>query len=153
MRPRKWEQPTPGPGSCASRWGRPLSSSRCCGDCGHFIYVRAELQTARELGEQLLQPGPERTRPRSPPGGPPCAGADLVLPGRVCLGPSALGAGHCPLRSPAAPLPGLSLWGLDPGVACLILCGLGPVVSWLSGPGPEEEPRGAHPGPGAVSPL
>ena len=41
----------------------------------------------------------------------------------------------------------------DPGVACLILCGLGPVVSGLSGPGPEEKPRGAHPGPGAVSPL
>ena len=41
----------------------------------------------------------------------------------------------------------------DPGVACLLLCGLGPVVSWLSRPGPEEEPGGADPSPGAVSPL
>ena len=37
MRPQKWNKPTPGRGSCASRWGRLLSSSRCCWDCGCFI--------------------------------------------------------------------------------------------------------------------
>ena len=45
------------------------------------------------------------------------------------------------------------LYGMEPGVSVPLLCSLGPVVSWLSGPGPEEEPRGAHPGPGAVSSL
>ena len=32
-----------------------------------FYHVRAEYKTARELAEQLLQLGPERTRPHAPP--------------------------------------------------------------------------------------
>ena len=40
--------------------------------------------------------------------------------------------------------------GMIPG--CLPgLCGLDPVVAWLSGPGFEEKPRGTHPRPGVVS--
>ena len=45
------------------------------------------------------------------------------------------------------------LYGLDPGVACLCFAAWALWHLGLSGPGPEEEPRGAHPGPGAVSPL
>ena len=53
MRPRKWNKPTPGRESCASRWGKLLSSSRCCGDLG-VLCCAGGVQTARELGEQLL---------------------------------------------------------------------------------------------------
>ena len=36
---------------------------------------------------------------------------------------------------------------LDPGVYCLYLCSLGPVVSWLSGPGPAREATRRSPWP------
>ena len=55
--------PTPARGSCASRWGRPHSSSRCCWTVG-VLYLRAEFQTARELGEQLLSLAQRVTRLR-----------------------------------------------------------------------------------------
>ena len=35
--PRKWSRSMPGHGSCASRWRRRRSSSRCCGACGSFV--------------------------------------------------------------------------------------------------------------------
>ena len=54
MRPRRWNTSTPGHESCASRSGRRRSSSRCCWGLWWFYKVRGELQTARELGEQLL---------------------------------------------------------------------------------------------------
>jgi predicted ATPase len=44
----------PGRVSSASRWARRRSSSRCCGGLWYFYLHRVELQTARELGEQLL---------------------------------------------------------------------------------------------------
>ena len=114
--------------------------------------VRPEFQTARELGEQLLQPGPEHLRPHAPPASPLGPGVYLVLHGSVCAGASAPGARDGPLRSPATPLPYPPLragpWGDVP-----LLCGLGPVVSWLPGPGPPEGPAGGHVSPGAVSPL
>ena len=53
--------------------------------------------------------------------------------------------------SSTAPMP--SSMARDPGVVCCILCGLGPVVAGLSGPGPDEQPRGADPGPGAIAPA
>ena len=152
MAPRKWNKPTPGRGSCASRWGRPRSSSRCCGGCGAFYLVRAESQTARELAEQLLQPGPECPRPSFLLEAHHALGGIPVQSRRVCPGPRAPGAGDCALRSPAAPpMPsstGMTLEWSASRYAVWILW-----FSWLSGPGPKEEPRGAHPGPGAVSPL
>ena len=49
-----------------------------------------------------------------------------------------------------APLP--SSMGLDPGVACLCYAALDAVVSWLSGPGPAEEPASSYPSPGLLIP-
>ena len=48
--------------------------------CGlwQLLSVRAELQTARELAEQLLSLAQSVTRPGAPLGGPLCARADLV---------------------------------------------------------------------------
>ena len=48
------------------------------------------------------------------------------------------------------PLP--SSW-TGPWRRVFILCSLGLVVAWVSRPGPPEEPRGAQPRPGAVSPV
>ena len=76
-----------------------------------FYLVRAELQTARELGEQLLTLGPDVARPGSPLGRPimrwgrPCSMLGELTPAREHSG-----AGDCPLRSSAAPLPCLPLW-------------------------------------------
>ena len=47
------------------------------------LFVRGELQTARELAEQLLRLGPERTRPSSSRRGPSGVGSGLVLPWRI----------------------------------------------------------------------
>ena len=113
--PRKWNTPMPGRASCASRWGRPRSSSRCCGDCGIFILCGRSSRRARELGEQLLSLAQRAPRPGAPPGGPPRAGGDLVLSWRVGPCPRTPGAGHCPLRPPAAPLPSLSAMDRTPG--------------------------------------
>ena len=87
----------PGARAVSDRWGRLLSSSRCCGDCGCFIIARAELQTARELAEQLLSLAQSVQDPALLLWSPLCAGDDLVLPWRVCPGPRTPGARHCPL--------------------------------------------------------
>ena len=44
---------------------------------------------------------------------------------------------------PSSTVPLAFLYGQGPWSSLLYLCGLVPVVSGLSGPGPEEEPRGA----------
>ena len=80
-----------------------------------FYIVRAEYQTARELAEQLLTPGPERPRPCAPPGGPLCAGRHLVLSGRVRLCPSTLGAGRLPSTTPSSTAPMPSSTDMTPG--------------------------------------
>ena len=48
-----------------------------------FYYVRAELQTARSLAEQLLEPGPDASTTRPPPEGPPALGATLFWLGEL----------------------------------------------------------------------
>ena len=54
MQPRKWKEPTPGPESL-SAGGRDSSAlPGLWGLCG-FYFVRGELQTARELAEELLR--------------------------------------------------------------------------------------------------
>ena len=84
-----------------------------------FYIVRAELQTARELGEQLLQLAQGAQDPA------------LLLEAHRALGETlyylgefssayAHGARNCSLRSPAASLPRLPLrsrpWGAGPSV-------------------------------------
>ena len=92
------DKPMPGRVSSASRWARRRSSSRCCGAVVHFTLVRAELRTARELGEQLPHPGPAVSairrsswRPTMPLGRP------LIYLGELVAGPGAFRAGDCPL--------------------------------------------------------
>ena len=122
-------------------------------DCGCFIYVRAELQTARELGEQLLTLAQRQQDPALLLEAHRALGAYLVLSWRVGLQPERTWSRALPSTIPSSTAPSPSCYGQDPGVACLRLCRLGSVVAWLSGPGPERSSRGTDPGPGAVSPL
>src|SRR5215475_9371436 len=98
------------------------------------------------------QPGAAYARSCTSPGGPRGAMADLLLAWRVSSCPSIHRAGDSSLRPQAASLPCFAPWTRPRG-GLLLLCGRGPVVPRLSGPGPEAEERGANPGPGAVSPL
>ena len=129
MQPRKWEKPTPGRASCASRWGRPHSSFRCCGDCGTFISCgRSYRRHASWGGSSSAWPSADKTQ-RSSWRRTYALGWTLCSRGRVCRCPSPFGAGHRPLRSPAAPFPCLSLWARTLGWLAE-LCGHGPVVVW-----------------------
>ena len=153
MRPQKWDTPTPGRASCASRWGRRHSSSRCCGDCGTFISIRAEFRTARELAEQLLSLAQRAQDPALLLAGPQGAGGALVLSRGVRRGPRAPGARARPLRSPAAPRPALASMGMDLGV---VVRAYAAVTLWLLGypdQALQTEPGGADPGPGAGASL
>ena len=88
----------PGAGAVSAGRRNPSALPGAVGTVGVLCYVRAELQTARELGEQLLSLAQKRTRPGSPCWRPTMTlGVDFVLPGRVCLSPRTLRAGHCPL--------------------------------------------------------
>src|SRR5262245_38609766 len=96
--------------------------------------------------------GSTSARPDPPVGSSPSVGTDSILSWRVGLKPRTPGAGDGPLRRPTAWLPCLSLW-TGSGGDVYVAGGFDPVGTWLSGPGSQEEPRGANPRPGAVSPL
>ena len=116
-----------------------------------FYIGRGESQTAWELGEQMLSLA---QRVHDSAG---LAHAHIML-GHALLSlrawdaaPPAPGARRRLLHRPAAPLSGLphrdTCGGLWPQVSRP-----SPVVSWLSGPSPAAEPRGADPGPRAGAP-
>ena len=98
--------------------GETHSSSRCCGACGIFIWPGG-VQTARELGEQLLTLAQHVADPALLLEAHHGPGEHLVLSGRDGRCPSAPGAGERPLRPPAAPRPCASSMGMDPGMVCL----------------------------------
>src|SRR5215510_5996535 len=122
--------------SCGRLWRMPdVRKTRC-----HAAHS--------ELHAIFVQP--LSIRPYSPHASPLGSGVYLALHGGVCAGSSTHGACDCPLQLPATPLPYPLLragsWGDVP-----LLCGLGPVVSWLPEPGPPEKPAGDHVSPGTVS--
>ena len=102
-----------------------------------ILYSRAELQTARELGEQLLHPGPKRPGPSSPLEAHQALG-DLVQLGEFVPARDHLEQGIA-LYDPQhiAPTPSQLA---RPGVVCLSYGSFRPVDAWLSGPGSEEKP-------------
>ena len=122
LRPRKWSTPMPAPGSCASRWRTPRSSSRRCRACTRSIMNRGELPTARELGEQLAHPGAAPADPMHLLGRTPIWGS-LVFPGRAGRGPGPPGAGLALTDAQPVPRP-CSPSGQDPGVPCLAYAAL-----------------------------
>ena len=87
-----------------------------------FYLARAELQTARELGEQTPRLA-QRVQDPAPSCWKPIRRWETTLfcLGELAPGPRALGAGHCPVRPPAAPLPGLPLRVSTRGVFASIL--------------------------------
>ncbi len=145
------EQPIPGRGNCVGRWGKLLSSSRCCSVCGRFILCGRSTRRRTHLENNSLA-WPRASRHNSPHRGPLGAGSFFVRSRRGNLCPSTPGAEHCPLRPPRAPLPGFSLW-IRPGDELPDYWGLGSVVTWLSRSGSDNEPEVDHSGPKVVSPL
>ena len=65
------------------QWGDSSTLPCAAGTVG-VLLMRGELQTARELGEQLLELA-QQPQTRLPPRGPPCTGDHLVLSRRVVL--------------------------------------------------------------------
>ena len=108
--PRLWNRSTPGRTSCASRWGRPHSSSRCCGASGGCIITAASTRRARALGEQLLSLAQQVHDAALLLEAHHALWATLFVFRRVDPCPSPPGAGEGPLRSPAAPRICLALW-------------------------------------------
>ena len=116
-----------------------------------FYIGRGELQTARELGEQMLslaQRGtiPPTSRMRISCWAMPCSSSRM---GRC---PHAPGAGHRLLYAPTAPLPGPPRRNHQ-GV--FGLCRLAQVLWYLGYPDQalQAEPGGVDPGPRAGAPL
>ena len=72
------------------------------------------------VGGTTSAAGPACARPRPAPGGPPGPGGHLLLAGRVCACPRARGAGACPVRPPASIALCAFLYGINPGVNCLL---------------------------------
>ena len=122
--------------------------------CGlhNFHLVRAELQTARELSEELLTLAQHIQDPTYLLGGPLDTGGALFCLGEFVparehweqslhsLRPPAASGAHCPFR-------------MEPGRIWPCLGAPCPMGSGLSGPGPGHEPRGVDSGPGAVTPF
>jgi predicted ATPase len=117
-----------------------------------FHEARAELQVARELAEQLLVLAQRLQDPVYLIEAYRALGSTLFwlgefAPARVYLEQTMALYDVQQHRSLAF------LYGSDPVGRLPLLCGLGSVAAWLSGPGPPEKHRGAHPGPTAVAPL
>ena len=95
-----------------------------------FYLMRAEYQTARELGEQLPQPGPAAS---DDPAllleahhalGRPCSiWGSSPLPGRTW-------SRGLPSTTPSSTAPMAFLYGHDPGVVCRIYAAPGAVGAW-----------------------
>jgi predicted ATPase len=103
-----------------------------------FYATRGESQTTRELAEQLLSLAQNQQD------------SALLLEAHTVLGNSLFWLGE--LASARAHMEqGTALYDSRKHRSSLsILCGPGPVVSWLSRPGPETKPGGDHSGPGDV---
>ena len=92
-----------------------------------FYRSRGALQTARELGEQLLRLAQRAADPTHLLEAHDALGDDLVLAGRVCRRPDAPGAGDRPHRPDSAAGPGAppwrGAWGAVPGLWRPSRCG------------------------------
>ena len=108
------------------------------------MLVRAELQTARELAEQFLTLAQSDTKiPERSLEASRHLGYDVVLPGGVARRPEHLEQAIALYDPQQHGVIWPVQYGHDPGMSSLILCGVYPVVSGLSGPGPQKSPGGA----------
>ena len=112
--------------------------------------VESAYQTARELSEQSLTLAQQAHDPARLLGSHTALGMTVFYLGEFLTAQEHLEQGialyahlqHHPHAFRARPRCGLH-----------VLCGLGPLGAWLSGPGSAEDSRDAHPGSGALTPL
>ena len=114
---------------------------------------RAELQTARELGEQLLRLAQQAGKtPRSSWRPTMRSGYPLNYLGEFAAARTHLEQGIA-LYDPQQHRSHAFRYGQDPGVVMPRLCRRDPVVAGLSGPGLAAGATRPDPGPGAGAPL
>ena len=103
-----------------------------------FYFLRPDMQKARELAEQMMQPGPEQPRLL------PSCSKRIRRWEQACFIWENCGKAAAHLEQGIALYDihkhrsHAFLYGIDPGVYCLCFAGLESVVSGLSGPGTEE---------------
>ncbi len=151
MRLRRWNTPTPGRASSASRWEKSSTLPGAVRDCGVFISSGRSLQTARELGEQLFR----SRRPYADPDSLVWAHSMLGLPlfwlGEFAGCPQALGTGDHLYDSAASPATAL-LWRARPEmIVSRMRCNA--VALGVSGSGSEGDATRRSLGPGILSSL
>ena len=122
------EKPTPARGSCASRWGRPLSSSRCCVGLLCFYDRAGGVPDGTRAGGAAPHPGPERTRPRPPHGSPPGAGDSACTFWESFVGAREHLEQGIALYDPNQHRSDAFSMALTPGVVCLSFGSLVPVA-------------------------
>jgi predicted ATPase len=117
-----------------------------------FAMGRAEYGRAAALGEYILHLGQRVQDPLLLLTGHTADGDHPAVPGRRGAGPSAPRAVHSPLRSAAAPRPGLPVWhGLWHGRPRVV--GLATARAGLSQSGPAAQRGGPPSGPGGRAPV
>ena len=112
-----------------------------------ILFNRGGVPDGAGAGRAAPALGAARATTRLLLAGPHALGSTLVLPWGVRLLPARTWSRGSPSTSPSSTTLQVPLWRHDPGCLLPRPCRLDPVVSWLSGPGPGTEPRGADPGP------
>ena len=140
MRPRKWNRPTPGRGSCAEQVGEtPQLFPVLWGLAAVLLCREAELQTARELGEQLLSLAQSVQDPALLVEAHHALGETLFCLGEFVPAREHLEQGIA-LYDPQQHRSHAFLYGEDPGVACLAYAAL---VLWFLGY-PDQALKRSH---------
>ncbi len=127
--PPKWKEPTPGHGSCAGRGRRRSNSFSALQGLWQFNILRAELQTARELGEQLLSLAQRVQAPELFPEAHRAVGEALLWLGDLPTARAHLEQGIA-CYEPLQDRSHLFLYGLDSGVTCRVFAAQ---ALWLLG--------------------
>jgi class 3 adenylate cyclase/tetratricopeptide (TPR) repeat protein len=115
-----------------------------------FYMVRAELQTTRELAEQLFTLAQRVQDPALLLEAHRVLGLTMYWLGEMAPAREHLEQGTA-LYDPQQHRSHAFVYGQDPGVACRCLAAW--MGAWLSRPGPAEHTRSADPGPGTCAPF
>ena len=151
--PGSGTQLMPGHARCASSWVRPLQLFQILdGLWTHYYVARQSSRRRGNWRSNCLHLAQRANDPALFVGAHQALGATCESLGQFVAARAHLEQGIA-LYDPQQHRALGVLYGHDTGVACLVHAGLDAVDARLSGPGPGTQPRGAHPGRGAVAPV
>ncbi len=143
MRLRRLNEPTAGPGRCATNWADRPSCFRSCAACGTAIMSRGELRRAYDLARRLVALAEEQGAPLRRALRAARSGSALFFLGRSCrcssAAPDAGIAIDGAVEAWANTVRTLLLYTEHAGVVCRMYLGLGTVVPRLRRPRPRED--------------